>query len=147
MRYLGELGTWAIGMVGSIYAFVTGHTDQAVQILIAMMIIDVMSGLMKGFQRKRLKSAIMSLGIMKKGGMLLAIVFASLLDQLINHGQPVFRTMMVWLSIGNECLSITENLSALGVVIPEAITGRLAQVVKEVQKTQLEKDGQDKAQD
>jgi toxin secretion/phage lysis holin len=144
VSYLSEFKAWAIGGAGSLYAFVTGHTDQAFKILLAMMLIDVISGLMRGAYQKRLKSAIMSMGIVKKGGVLLSIVFAGLLDHLVNDGQPVFRTMMVWLSIGNESLSICENLAAMGIAIPKVIKDRLAQIATDVELIQLEKDAKDK---
>lgn len=147
MRYLGDFGTWAVGILGSLYSFVTGHIDQSISILLWTMVIDIISGLMKGFDQKRLKSAVMSLGIVKKGAILLSIVFASLLDAFVNDGQPVFRTMMIWLAIGNESLSIVENLSAMGVGIPKALTDRLAQITEDIKLIQSEKDGKDKAQD
>jgi len=140
MRYLGDFSTWAVGILGSVYSFVTGHIDQSISILLWTMIIDIISGIMKGFDQRRLKSAIMSLGIIKKGAILLSIVFASLLDAFLNDNQPVFRTMMIWLAIGNESLSIVENLTALGVGIPKALTERLAQITQDLKATQSEKD-------
>ncbi|MEK5205226.1 phage holin family protein [Bacillus sp. FSL R10-2789] len=144
MRYLDEFGTWIIGGIGALYSFASGHIDQGIEILLWTMVIDVVTGLMKGFQQKRLKSAIMSMGIIKKGAIILSIVFASLLDSFINEGQPVFRTMMIWIAIGNESLSIIENFTAMGVSIPRVITERLAQVTQEAHKLQDEKDGKKK---
>ena len=141
MSYLNNFYVWAVGIVGSISEFVSGNYKNAVFILVALMLIDVITGLLKGFKEKRLKSAIMHMGIIKKAGMLLAIIFASLLDILVNDGMPVFRTIMIWLAIGNEGLSIVENFSAIGVKIPTQIKERLAQVVQENEKLQKEKDG------
>ncbi|MED4619578.1 phage holin family protein, partial [Priestia megaterium] len=73
-------------------------------------------------------------------GMLIAILFATLLDVLINDGMPVFRTLMFWLAIGNEGLSIIENLSSLGVYVPAQIKDRLSQVVNARADLQKEKD-------
>lgn len=140
MRYLTDVATWIVGGIGTMYAFVTGHTDQAFQILLAMMIVDIVSGLLKGAQQGRLKSAIMSLGILKKGGILISILFAYLLDMLVNSGNTVFVTMMTWLAIGNEGLSIVENLSILGVKIPDALTNRLGQLKDQASDIQKEKD-------
>jgi len=140
MGYLNNFSVWLVGLVGSIVEFVSGHYQNAIFILVAMMLIDVVTGLLKGAKNKRLKSAIMHMGIIKKAGMLLSIVFASLLDLLVNDGMPVFRTLMVWLAIGNEGLSIIENFTALGVYIPKQIKDRLSQVVAEKQELQDEKD-------
>lgn len=140
MKYVSEFGTWAIAGVGSMYAFVTGHTEQGFQILLLMMVIDIASGLMKGAQKRRLKSAIMSMGIIKKGAILLSVAFGYILDSFLNNGQPVFATMMTWLAIGNEGLSVIENLTAMGVKIPNVITEKLSQVSSEARDLHAEKD-------
>lgn len=142
MKYFGEFGTWVIAGVGSMYAFVTDHTEQGFQILLLMMVIDIISGLMKGAQGGRLKSAIMSMGIIKKGAILLSVAFGYILDNAINGGQPVFSTMMTWLAIGNEGLSVIENLTAMGVKIPKAITDKLGQFSESAKEIQKEKDEQ-----
>lgn len=140
MKYMTEFGTWIIGGVGSMYAFVTGHTEQGFQVLVLVMIIDIISGLMKGIQKRNLKSAIMSLGIIKKGAILLSVAFGYILDMAISGGQPVFSTMMTWLAIGNEGLSVVENLTALGVKIPTAVTNKLGQFSDEAKELQKEKE-------
>lgn len=122
------------------YAFVTGHTSESFQILLLMIIIDIISGLMKGAQNRRLKSAIMSMGIMKKGAILLSIAFGYILDRAFNGGQPVFSIMMTWVAIGNEGLSIIENLEAMGVKMPAMITNKLGQVSDKAKELQEEKD-------
>lgn len=140
MSYLENAGAWVIGGVGAIYGFVTGNFDVATQVLIWAMLIDILSGVLKGLQKRRLKSAIMSMGILKKGGILLSIVFAYVLDQAVNGGQPVFAPMMTWVSVGNESISIFENLTTLGVKIPPAITDRLGQFTQEAVELHEEKD-------
>lgn len=140
MSYLNSFYVWVIGLAGSLIEFVSGHYQNAIFILVAFMAIDVVTGLLKGAKNKRLKSAIMHMGLLKKAAMLIAIAFTALLDILINDGMPVFRTLMIWLAIGNEGLSIVENFTALGVKIPNQIKDRLAQVVSEKQELQEEKD-------
>ncbi|MGG4390494.1 phage holin family protein [Priestia megaterium] len=140
MGYMGNVSVWIVGLVGGFAEFVSGNYKNAIFILVVMMLIDVVTGLLKGAKNKRLKSAIMHMGIIKKAGMLIAILFATLLDVLINDGMPVFRTLMVWLAIGNEGLSIIENLSSLGVYVPAQIKDRLSQVVNARADLQKEKD-------
>lgn len=141
MSYLKDSTVWIAGGLGSIVSFVTGHTDQAVNMLLVLMAIDVASGLLKGIKEKRLKSAIMHMGILKKAGIVLGIIFATVLDILLNEGMPVFRTLFVWLAIANEGLSIIENLTAVGVRIPNIFKERLAQVAEQSEQLQKEKDG------
>ena len=138
LSHMSNFYVWMVGLIGGFAEFVTGHYQNAMFILIVLMILDVVTGLLKGAKNKRLKSAIMHMGIIKKAGMIIAIIFAFLLDILINGGMPIFRTLMVWLVIGNEALSIIENLTSLGVKIPSQIKDRLSLVVE--QKTQLQKE-------
>lgn len=140
MSYLENAGAWIIGGVGTIYAFVTGNFDVATQVLVGIMLLDVVTGIMKGVQNHNLRSAIMSIGIMKKGGIILSIVFAGMLDLLLNGGSPVFVLMMTWLAIGNEGLSFVENLKTLGVKIPDAVTSKLGQFADEYDEAQEDKE-------
>lgn len=142
MSYIEESRTWIIGMVGAIYSFITGNFTEATFFLMVMMLLDILSGVMKGFKSGNLNSAISSLGIMKKGGILLTIVFCWVLDRLVSGGQPIFVTMMTWVSIGNEGLSFVENMAALGVKIPDGIKQRLAQVKSEYEEIREDKDSQ-----
>lgn len=140
MNYVENAGAWIVGGIGSIYAFVTGSFDTATVTLFAIMLMDLATGILKGLKKKNLKSAIMSVGILKKGAIILAIVFSGLLDALVNNGMPVFVTMMTWLTIGNETLSVIENFSALGVHFPKALTKRFGQVVNQYKNVQDEKE-------
>ncbi|MFG3611449.1 phage holin family protein [Rummeliibacillus stabekisii] len=140
MSYLQHLGVWVAGALGSIWQFVEGNYHNTVFILVALMCIDILSGILKGAKNKRLRSAIMGMGLLKKGAILLSISFAFLLDILVNDSMPVFTTMMTWVAIANEGLSIVENFTALGVSIPKVITDKLATISDEAQELQREKD-------
>ena len=142
MKYLSEYGTWIVGGIGSMYVFVTGQVDQSFFILLLCMLIDIISGLMKGALQNRLRSAIMSMGIIKKGAILLSVAFGYVLDIAVNGGQPVFSIMMTWLAIGNEGLSVVENLTAMGVKIPSVITDKLGQYSDTAKELRKEKDGE-----
>lgn len=138
--YINQLPTWLVAILGSIWQFVEGNYQNSVFILVCLMGIDVLSGLLKGAKKRRLKSAIMSLGLIKKAGSLLAIIMAYFMDLLLNDSMPVFTTMMTWIAIGNEGLSIAENLTALGVRIPSQITDKLATFVDKGKDLTKEKD-------
>lgn len=131
MINLENAGLWIFSLIASGVTFVSGYIDEAIIILLCFMVIDITTGVLRGFKAKRLKSAITHLGIIKKASTLLAIIFAILLDRLLNDGMPVFETLMVWLAIGSEGLSIIENFASLGVKLPKQFKERLAQVVQE----------------
>lgn len=142
LRYLEDSGAWIVGGVGAIYSFITGNFGEATFLLMVMMFLDIVSGVMKGAKAKNLRSAISSAGIIKKGGILLTILFCWVLDRLVSGGQPVFVTMMTWVSIGNEGLSFLENVTALGVKVPDGVKERLGQVKKDYESIREDKDSQ-----
>lgn len=142
MSYLHEKSVWIAGGIGGTVSFLTEHTDISFTILLGMMLIDVLTGIAKGIQSKRLKSSIGHLGLMKKAGILLAVAMGYMLDILVNDGRPVFSIMMVWVSIGNEGLSVLENLSAMGVkAVPKQVKNVLAQMSENGKNIQSQKDG------
>ena len=139
MGYLDKGATYIVAGAGSLYAFVSGNTSVAFQILLMVMALDIISGVLKGIQKKNLRSIFMHVGLMKKAGLILAVTFGYVLDIAVNGGQPIFATMMTWAGIGNEGLSVVENLETLGVKMPKVITEKLAQVSDENDKLRKDK--------
>lgn len=115
-------------------------------ILIAVMIIDYLSGLAKAWYKGDLSSRIGIVGAVKKLCYILVVCVAGVTDWLISEGLSsvgidigfsyYFGVIVtVWLII-NECISILENLSVLGVPLPSflvKIVHRLKITVEESQ--------------
>lgn len=105
-------------------------------ILVAAMIIDYISGLMKAWAAGELSSKIGRQGILRKTGYMLLVCVAGVVDWLIFSGLTKIGITLefsfcfglivtIWLII-NELISILENLAALDVPMP----GFLKSVVK-----------------
>lgn len=123
-------------------SFLLGGWHIMLVILTVMMVLDIITGLIKGTMLKELKSRKMTNGLFRKAGFLILIVMASMLDLFV--GAPVFRNMVVGFLIINEAVSITENLTLMGVPIPQQITKFLdvnkdGENPKEAIKAQVEK--------
>lgn len=113
-------------------------------VLFAAMCIDYLTGMTKAWVTGELSSRVGVMGIIKKVGYLTAICVAGIIDWLLISGLKqvgisislsYFMGLMVtiWFII-NECISILENLSALGVPLPAFLTSiihRLKVVVDE----------------
>lgn len=98
-------------------------------VLIAVMIVDYMSGMLKAWGRDELSSRVGLRGIAKKISYLLLVCVAGVVDWLVWSGlRQVGITLdfgfcfglivIVWLII-NELISILENLEALDVPMPK----------------------------
>ena len=113
-------------------------------VLLIMMVIDYVTGIAAAWVRHELSSRTGLLGIIKKISYLFAVAVAVVVDYIVNTaviaakpdltGLNVFGLLVtVWLIL-NECISILENLSEIGVPLPaflKAIVRRLKKTTEE----------------
>ncbi|MFB5663064.1 holin family protein [Alteribacillus sp. HJP-4] len=100
------------------------------------MVADLITEFIKGTYTGKLRSAVGYKGMLKKGAIMLVVILANMLDLLTGTGTPVFRTMATYFYIGNEGISIFENLGKIGVPIPQGIAKYIEQLSKEENKGQ-----------
>nr|MCM0168169.1 phage holin family protein [Paeniclostridium ghonii] len=93
------------------------------------MLIDYLTGLIRGYVTDKLSSNTGFKGIVKKSVMLIVLIVSVLLDRLINNSTWVFRTLICYFYIANEGISILENCTALGLPVPS----RLAEALEQLQ--------------
>jgi len=119
---------WQMGFAlgATLLHFLFGGWSAPLQILVAFIVIDYLSGVVAAFVGKRLDSSVGSRGIAKKVGFLVLVAVAHLLDQIAGLGAPVLKTATIWFLIANEGISITENLGEIGVPIPDRLRQALA---------------------
>ena len=116
---------------GTLVSFLFGAWHVSLTILLAFMMIDYITGVLKGAYQGKLRSMVGFKGGIKKAGMLFVVIMGHLLDVLVSNGVPVFRTMAVFFIIGTEGISILENLGAIGVKVPKGIAKYIEQLSKE----------------
>jgi toxin secretion/phage lysis holin len=105
--------------------FLFGGWSAPLQILVAVVTIDYITGLGAAFVGKRLDSRIGGRGIIKKVGYFVLVALAHLLDRGTGMAAPVLQTATIWFLIANEGISITENLGEIGVPIPQSLQNAL----------------------
>ena len=114
------------------FAVYMGALAVPIIVLMIMMIIDYLSGMSVAWSEGTLSSRVGAKGIVKKVGYMALIVVAMGVDYLIysgiaaanitvNYNMWFGLLVAVWLII-NEMISILENLSKLGVPIPDFLT-------------------------
>lgn len=94
--------------------------------LVVLACLDYVSGWVAAWVGRRLSSDVGRRGIAKKAGMFAIVALCNVIDQTGGLGEPILRTMAVWWYIGNESLSIVENLSEVGVPVPSQLREALA---------------------
>lgn len=114
-----------IAAVGSAVANALGGWDSAIALLVALMAFDYLTGfLVAAVWHRSAKSSSGSLdskasfkGLVRKGMILLLVWLGVMLDSAL--GVAYIRTAVVLFFVGNEGLSLLENLGLMGVPYPD----------------------------
>lgn len=114
--------------------FIFGKWDGLMTALIALIILDYISGVIAAAVQKRLSSAIGAKGIAKKVFMLFIVAVANIVDiNVIGEGN-VLRNVAVIFYICNECISLIENAGRIGVPVPRKLLDILEQLKSGTEK-------------
>ena len=123
-----------LAVFGSFLAKALGGWDAALQILIAMMAADYITGvLVAAIWKKSNKSESGAAdsragfkGLVRKCMILLLVWIAAMLDRTV--GAAYVRTAVILFFVGNEGLSLLENIGLMGVPYPDFLKNALAQL-------------------
>ena len=105
--------------------YLFGEMDTLFKTFLILIVIDYISGICKAIYNKKLNSEIGAKGIIKKVGYLLIIIVSELLGTLYNYNLNI-RNILLYMFIANEVLSILENMSKVGIIIPDYIKDKLS---------------------
>ena len=125
-----ELRTMALfSAIGAAFSFLVGGVDKLVSALLVFVVIDYVTGIIAAWKTATLDSKKGLDGIKRKFVMLLVVIMAQWIDACI-FGISTFRTMVIFAYLGNEGLSIIENLDRMGYgeYIPAFIRDKLVQL-------------------
>lgn len=117
-----------VAVIGTGFTWFFGVWDIALLVLITFMVMDYITGVLRGYINKELSSDVGLRGIARKAVIFIVLIVAVMLDRLLNTGNWVFRTVACYFYIANEGISLLENCAALGLPIPEKVKDALAQL-------------------
>lgn len=131
--------------VASMIVASLGGYDKVLSLLVALIISDLITGIIYAIMQKKLSSTELRNGIMRKILIFLAIFIAYKVDLCIiefNSGEVTLwgmnvsiRTLFVVYSCVEECISLLENLANIGVPFPKWLKDILVQVSDCVNKS------------
>ena len=127
-----------VAAIGTGLTWLFGSWDTALVVLIAFMVLDYITGLLRAWINKEVSSDVGLKGIARKTVIFIVLIVAVLLDRLLNTGTWVFRTLICYFYIANEGISLLENCAGLGLPIPERLKDSLEQI-KDGEKKELNK--------
>lgn len=106
--------------VGAIVGYIFGEWSVLLQILLAFVIIDYVSGLLASGVEGKLSSKVGFRGIVKKIMIFVLVAVGHLVDKAIGDGSMI-QNAIIFFYLGNELLSILENAGRTGLPVPEQI--------------------------
>lgn len=116
-----------LATVGGGIVFWLGGLDQLLTALIAVIILDYLTGVLKAVHSKALSSEIGFKGIAKKVLTLVVVALAFIIESLTTHALPL-REIVIMFFIANEGISILENAVGTGLPVPAKLRDILAQL-------------------
>ena len=114
--------------VCTVLSFLFGDMEGLMVALVALIILDYISGVIAAAAEKRFSSEIGARGIAKKIFMLLIVALANIVDINVVGDGHVLKTVTVVFYICNECISLIENAGRIGVPVPKKLLDVLEQL-------------------
>ena len=119
----------AFAGVGGFLGWYLGGVDGFLYVLIAFVVVDYITGVLRAISEKQLSSRIGAHGIAKKVAIFIVVGIGHLIDFYLlgSEGAPL-RTAVIFFYIANEGVSLLENTTAIGLSVPEKLKEILAQL-------------------
>jgi len=127
MESIKNIVNLIVSSMSTVFIYLFGGLDIALQCLLISIVIDYLTGLMKSYKSSKLNSKIGIKGIIKKVGILCLVALAVLIDKIAGE-TGLIRTLIIYYLFANEGLSIVENLGEIGILVPKFLTDRLEQL-------------------
>ena len=116
------------GAIGAVVGFMFGEINGLFIAIIALMVLDYITGILCAIVSKTLSSEVGFRGLVKKFIILIVIAVGHLVDAyVIGTGSAVMSAVMLFFT-ANEGISILENAAILGLPIPQKLKDVLEQL-------------------
>lgn len=113
VKYVAAIG-------GSLVTYLFGGWSALIQILVALVVIDYVTGVLAAAIGGKLNSNIGSKGIAKKIFIFIIVACGHLVDNAMGT-QDIVRDAAIYFYIANELLSILENAGNVGLPVPDIL--------------------------
>lgn len=110
--------------------YLFGFSDGLLRLLIAVVIIDYITGVCSAIYERKISSNIGFRGIVKKIAIFCLISLSHTIDHVLLHDEGSLRAVTIIFYISNECISVFENIGRLNLPLPDKLKNILNQLVK-----------------
>ena len=130
MKTLWLLFQGTFTTLGAFCGWYLGGADGFIYALIAFVAADYVSGVLAAISEKRLSSSVGFKGIARKVLIFILVGLANLLDVYVLGAGQVLRTATIFFYLSNEGISLLENVTRLGLPVPDQLRNTLATLTK-----------------
>ena len=126
--------------IGGIVTYIWGPWDALIIALVAMGVIDYITGVIKAAVQGKLSSLVGFKGLLKKVAIFLLVAVGVMVDRVIPATNEAVRSAVIFFYIANEGLSILENAGELGLPLPAALKKSLEKMQDKEEKPDIDSD-------
>ena len=118
-------------IIGTALSQWLGGFDGLIETLIVFVIVDYVTGIFAAIIEKNLSSEFGFKGLLRKVLIFVLVGVANVVDEkLLSVGDELLRTAVIFFYISNEGISILENVTRLGLPVPDKLKDILLQLKK-----------------
>ena len=114
--------------VGGWLGYFLGGNDGLLIALVVFAVADYITGVMCAVSDKKLNSQVGFKGIFKKVVIFALVAIGHIIDTYVIQNGSVIRTAVIFFYLSNEGISILENVSVLGLPVPQKLKDVLEQL-------------------
>ncbi|OWR33029.1 holin [Saccharibacillus sp. O23] len=110
----------AAAAIGAALGLLFGGWNMLLNLLLALVVVDWLTGLAAAWYRGELRSRVGFVGIVRKVAIFAVVGIAHLVDKGLGN-LHMFRDAVVFFYLANELLSVIENMGKMGVPMPDIL--------------------------
>ena len=128
MKQIVETMQYVITGIGGFVGWFLGGVDGFLYAFLMFVVVDYLTGLMAAYIQKKISSEVGFRGICRKVAIFCLIGIAHILDAQVIQSGSVLRTAIVFFYLSNEGISILENVTIIGLPVPQKLRDVLEQI-------------------
>ena len=128
MKHFVETMQYVISGIGGFVGWFLGGVDGFLYALLVFVVVDYLTGLMAAYIQKKISSEVGFRGICRKVAIFCLVGIAHILDAQVIKTGSVLRTAIVFFYLSNEGISILENITIIGLPVPQKLKDVLEQI-------------------
>ena len=100
-----------VGLAGFLsgFTYLVGGFDKSIEVLLVLVVLDYVTGILKAIMRGELSSRTGMKGICKKFFIFVIVTMCVQIERFIGQPESI-HNVVVWFFVGNEAISICENV-------------------------------------